>query len=108
MAALPVAERPAQAEALRGALVEAGPAWVVIRPGTYTSLAWPGPGRTAAAAAARTRPALEPALCPGGQDELRALAAPRRLSVDDHMITAPRLQGSYRLVVVPTLRDLGG
>ncbi|MYZ41040.1 MULTISPECIES: hypothetical protein, partial [unclassified Streptomyces] len=33
----------------------------------------------------------------GGQDELGALAAPRRLSVDDHMFTAPALPGTFRL-----------
>ncbi|MGW4789515.1 hypothetical protein [Streptomyces sp. NPDC004230] len=32
-----------------------------------------------------------------GQDELRALTAPRRLSVDDHMFTAPGLPGTFRL-----------
>lgn len=36
-------------------------------------------------------PAPEPALRPHGQDELRTLAAPRRLSVDDHMFTAPEV-----------------
>ncbi|WP_329167301.1 hypothetical protein OHB49_44430 (plasmid) [Streptomyces sp. NBC_01717] len=40
-------------------------------------------------------PAPEPA--PRGQDELRALSAPRRLSVDDHMFTALRLPGTFRL-----------
>ncbi|MGW2035242.1 hypothetical protein [Streptomyces sp. NPDC001811] len=34
---------------------------------------------------------------PRGQDELRALAAPRRLSVDDHMFTAAGLPGTIRL-----------
>ncbi|GAA4031002.1 hypothetical protein [Streptomyces plumbiresistens] len=34
---------------------------------------------------------------PCGQDELRALSAPRRLSVDDHMFTAPGLPGTCRL-----------
>jgi hypothetical protein len=42
-------------------------------------------------------PAPEPAARSGGQDELRALAASRRLSVDDHMFTAPALPGTFRL-----------
>ncbi|MDN3271463.1 hypothetical protein [Streptomyces sp. MA15] len=42
-------------------------------------------------------PAPEPAPRPHGQDELRALAAPRRLSVDDHMFTVPGLPGTFRL-----------
>jgi hypothetical protein len=42
-------------------------------------------------------PAPEPAS--GGQDELRALSAARRLSVDDHMFTAPGLPGTFRLMV---------
>ncbi|MFE1476485.1 hypothetical protein ACFW6N_21865 [Streptomyces cyaneofuscatus] len=42
-------------------------------------------------------PAPEPAPRPHGQDELRALAAPRRLSVDDHMFSAPGLPGTFRL-----------
>ncbi|MFM9633282.1 MULTISPECIES: hypothetical protein [Streptomyces] len=41
-------------------------------------------------------PAHEPGLSPG-QDELHALAARRRLSVDDHMFTAPGLPGTLRL-----------
>lgn len=41
-------------------------------------------------------PAREPGLSPG-QDELHALAARRRLSVDDHMFTAPGLPGTLRL-----------
>ncbi|MDX3695026.1 hypothetical protein PV726_32750 [Streptomyces europaeiscabiei] len=42
-------------------------------------------------------PAPEPAPRPHGQDELRALSAPRRLTVDDHMFTAPGLTGTFRL-----------
>ncbi|MGW5497449.1 hypothetical protein [Streptomyces olivaceoviridis] len=42
-------------------------------------------------------PAPEPAPRPHGPDELSALAAPRRLSVDDHMFTAPGLPGTFRL-----------
>ncbi|MFM9452501.1 hypothetical protein [Streptomyces europaeiscabiei] len=42
-------------------------------------------------------PAPEPAPRPYGQDELRALSAPRRLTVDDHMFTAPGLPGTFRL-----------
>ncbi|WP_331739637.1 hypothetical protein OG613_44165 (plasmid) [Streptomyces sp. NBC_00015] len=42
-------------------------------------------------------PAPAPAPRSGGQDELRALAAPRRLSVDDHMFTDPALPGTFRL-----------
>jgi hypothetical protein len=42
-------------------------------------------------------PAPEPAPRPHGPDELRALAAARRLSVDDHMFTAPGLPGTFRL-----------
>jgi hypothetical protein len=42
-------------------------------------------------------PAPEPAPHPHGQDELHALRAPRRLSVDDHMFTAPGLPGTFRL-----------
>ncbi|MGW7196210.1 hypothetical protein [Streptomyces chryseus] len=38
-----------------------------------------------------------PGPAPRGQDELRALSAPRRLSVDDHMFTAPGLPGTFRL-----------
>ncbi|MFF0401807.1 hypothetical protein ACFYSJ_39815 [Streptomyces sp. NPDC005248] len=34
---------------------------------------------------------------PHGPDDLRALAAARRLSVDDHMFTAPGLPGTFRL-----------
>jgi hypothetical protein len=34
---------------------------------------------------------------PRGQDELRALSASRRLSLDDHMFTAPGLPGTCRL-----------
>ncbi|MER0476777.1 hypothetical protein ABR737_00120 [Streptomyces sp. Edi2] len=41
-------------------------------------------------------PAPEPATF-RGRDELRALAAPRRLSVDEHMFTAPGLPGTFRL-----------
>ncbi|MDT0385962.1 hypothetical protein [Streptomyces dubilierae] len=44
-----------------------------------------------------TSPTPEPASSPGDQDELRALTAPRRLSVDDHMFTAPTLPGTFRL-----------
>ncbi|MER6563185.1 hypothetical protein ABT300_36735 [Streptomyces sp. NPDC001027] len=44
-----------------------------------------------------TGPAPEPAPRPGGPDELRTLAAPRRLSVDDHMFSAPALSGTFRL-----------
>ncbi|MFD7705424.1 hypothetical protein [Streptomyces caelestis] len=42
-------------------------------------------------------PVFEPAPRPHDQDELRALSAPRRLSVDDHMFTAPGLPGTFRL-----------
>ncbi|MFF8601757.1 hypothetical protein ACF065_27050 [Streptomyces sp. NPDC015232] len=42
-------------------------------------------------------PASEPAPRLHGRDELRALRASRRLSVDDHMFTAPGLSGTFRL-----------
>ncbi|MFJ6438713.1 hypothetical protein [Streptomyces sp. NPDC091416] len=49
-----------------------------------------------------TEPAPAPAPRPdvrsgGGRDELRTLAAPRRLAVDEHMLTAPGLLGTFRL-----------
>ncbi|MEU9983599.1 hypothetical protein [Streptomyces sp. NPDC050856] len=47
-------------------------------------------------------PAPEPAPRPHGPDELRALRAPRRLSVDDHMFTAPGLPGTFRLQLFTT------
>ncbi|MFJ4473133.1 hypothetical protein ACIP2X_37355 [Streptomyces sp. NPDC089424] len=34
---------------------------------------------------------------PHGPDEMRALSAPRRLSVDDHMFTVPGLSATFRL-----------
>ncbi|MFF1407665.1 hypothetical protein [Streptomyces sp. NPDC058294] len=42
-------------------------------------------------------PAPEPAPRPHRPDELHALSAPRLLSVDDHMFTAPGLPGTFRL-----------
>jgi hypothetical protein len=42
-------------------------------------------------------PAPEPAPRRHGPDDLRALAAARRLSVDDHMFTTPGLAGTFRL-----------
>lgn len=45
----------------------------------------------------RAGPAPEPAPRPQGPDEVRALSAARRLSVDDHMFTGPGLPGTFRL-----------
>ncbi|MCX4783881.1 MULTISPECIES: hypothetical protein [unclassified Streptomyces] len=42
-------------------------------------------------------PAPQPAPRPHDQDELGSLRAPRQLSVDDHMFTAPMLPGTFRL-----------
>ncbi|MFF8994502.1 hypothetical protein ACF09H_32180 [Streptomyces sp. NPDC014983] len=42
-------------------------------------------------------PPPRPDDCSGGRDELRALAAPRRRTVDDPMFTAPGLPGTFRL-----------